>query len=57
VTIGGQNAEVIYSLASPGFLGLYQTAVRMPSSVAAGNAVVVLRVGDAVSNSVNLAVQ
>jgi len=57
VTIGGQEAEVIYSLASPGFLGLYQTAVRMPSGVAAGNAEVVLRVGDVASNSVNLAVQ
>jgi uncharacterized protein (TIGR03437 family) len=57
VTIGGRDAEVIYSLVSPGFLGLYQTAVRIPSGVAAGNAPVVLRTGNTSSNSVNIAVQ
>jgi uncharacterized protein (TIGR03437 family) len=57
VTIGGQNAEVVYSIAAPGFVGLYQTAVRMPSGVAAGNAPVVLSIGGASSNSVTIAVQ
>lgn len=57
VTIGGQNAQVIYSIASPGFAGLYQTAVRMPSGVPAGSAPLVLRVGDAASNTVNIAVR
>ena len=45
VTIGGQNAEIIGSVASPGFAGLYQTAVRMPPGVAAGNRPVILRAG------------
>ena len=43
VTIGGQNANVVYSIASPGFPGLYQVAVTMPSGVPPGNAPVILR--------------
>jgi uncharacterized protein (TIGR03437 family) len=57
VTIGGQTAEVLYSIAAPGFVGLYQTAVRMPAGVAAGNAPVVLSVGTANSNSVTIVVR
>ena len=38
VTIGGQNAQVAYSIASPGFAGLYQVAVTVPSGVPAGSA-------------------
>jgi uncharacterized protein (TIGR03437 family) len=57
VTIGGQSAPVIYSIASPGFLGLYQTAVRMPVGVPPGNARLVLSIAGASSNSVSLAVQ
>lgn len=57
VTIGGQNAEVIYSIASPGFVGLYQTAVRLPAGVAPGSQPLALRIGEATSNTVNVAVQ
>jgi len=57
VTIGGQTAEVLYSIAAPGFVGLYQTAVRVPTGVVAGNAPVVLSVGTANSNSVTIAVR
>lgn len=58
VTIGGQNAEVIYSIGSPGFVGLYQTAVRVPAGVAPGSQQpLVLRIGEATSNTVNVAVQ
>jgi uncharacterized protein (TIGR03437 family) len=57
VTVGGREARVIYSLASPGFGGLYQTAFEVPTGVAAGNVPVVLRVGGVASNSVNIAVQ
>lgn len=57
VTIGGQTAEVLYSIAAPGFVGLYQTAVRVPTGVAAGNAPVILSVGTANSNSVTIAVR
>jgi uncharacterized protein (TIGR03437 family) len=57
VTVGGQNADVVYSIASPGFAGLYQTAFLVPAGVASGSAPVVVRVGGAASNSVNLMVQ
>lgn len=57
VSIGGQPATVIYSAASPGFLGLYQTAVVMPSGVPPGAAEVILQQGEAVSNTVSIAVQ
>jgi uncharacterized protein (TIGR03437 family) len=57
VTIGGIDAPVIYSIASPGFAGLYQVAVRMPGGVPPGNAAVVVRSGTATSNSVNIAVR
>ncbi len=56
-TIGGRDAEVIASVASPGFAGLYQVAVRVPAGVAAGNAPLVLRSGEAVSNTVDIALQ
>lgn len=57
VTIGGREAEVIHSIAAPGFAGLYQTAVVVPSGVAPGNAPVVLTVGGASSEPMNLPVQ
>jgi uncharacterized protein (TIGR03437 family) len=56
VTIGGQNAPVAYSIGSPGFVGLYQTAVTVPSGVT-GVAKVVLSSGTTASNSVNISVQ
>jgi uncharacterized protein (TIGR03437 family) len=56
VTIGGVNAPIAYSIGSPGFAGLYQTAVTVPSGVT-GTAKVVMTLGTAVSNTVNLAVQ
>jgi uncharacterized protein (TIGR03437 family) len=56
VTIGGQNAAVTYSLASPGFAGLYQTAVTVPSGVT-GSVPVVLSSGTTNSVPVNIAVQ
>ena len=57
VSIGGQDARVIYSIASPSFAGLYQIAVTMPSGVAAGTAPVVVRMGSVASAPVNIAVQ
>ena len=46
--IGGQNAPVVYSIASPGFAGLYQIAVTVPSGVT-GSADVVVKAGTATS--------
>lgn len=56
VTIGGKDATVVYSVAAPGFAGLYQTAVTVPSGVS-GNAALVLKSGTVSSNTVNIAVQ
>jgi uncharacterized protein (TIGR03437 family) len=57
VTIGGKDAQVIYSLASPGFAGLYQTAVVIPAGAGTGNVPVVLKSGTATSNTVNIFLQ
>jgi uncharacterized protein (TIGR03437 family) len=56
-TIGGKDADVISSIASPGFVGVYQVAVRVPEGIPAGNAQVVLKSGTATSNSVGIAVR
>jgi uncharacterized protein (TIGR03437 family) len=46
LTIGGQNARVLFAGLAPGFVGLYQVNAVMPASVPAGNQVsVVLTVG------------
>ena len=56
VTIGGKDATVLYSLASPGFSGLYRAAVTVPDGLT-GPVPLVLKIGAASSASVNLAVQ
>lgn len=56
VTIGGQNAPVIYSIASPGFAGLYQIAATVPSGVS-GRADLVVKAGTATSNTAKISVQ
>jgi uncharacterized protein (TIGR03437 family) len=57
VTIGGQNAEVVSSIATPGVAGVYEVAVRMPAGPAAGSAPLVVSAGGAASNPVPIAVQ
>jgi uncharacterized protein (TIGR03437 family) len=57
VTVGGREARVIYSLASPGFAGLYQTAFEVPAGAGTGNVPVVLSIGGVRSNSVNISLQ
>ena len=56
VTVDGKSATIIYSIASPDFTGLYQTAVTVPSGVS-GSVPLILSIGDAASNTVNLNVQ
>jgi hypothetical protein len=53
-TIGGQNADVVYSIAAPGSLGLYQVAVKVPAGVT-GNPALILKQGAVNSNSVTVA--
>jgi uncharacterized protein (TIGR03437 family) len=56
VTIGGQNAPFVYSIASPGFAGLYQVAVTVPTGVS-GSVPVVVKAGTGTSNTVNITVR
>lgn len=55
VMIGGQSATVVYSVAAPGFAGLYQIAARVPTGVS-GTVPVVLQSGSSTSVAVNLVV-
>jgi uncharacterized protein (TIGR03437 family) len=58
VTIGGVGAVVTYSGLAPGFAGLYQVNVLVPTSINPGSAVpVVLSMGAVPSNTVTIAVQ
>ncbi|HWB84582.1 MAG TPA: CHRD domain-containing protein [Bryobacteraceae bacterium] len=56
VSMGGKDAPVIYSIASPFYAGLYQVAVTVPTGLT-GNVATVLTQGSASSNSVNIPVQ
>ena len=55
-TISGKPATVVYAIASPGFVGLYQVAVTVPAGVT-GSSALVLTQGTANSNSVPISVQ
>jgi len=56
--VGGQVAPVLFAGLVPGFVGLYQVNVQIPSGVAAGSSVpFVLVQGDTPSNSVTIAVK
>jgi uncharacterized protein (TIGR03437 family) len=56
VTVDSKSATVVYSLASPNFVGLYQTAFTVPAGVS-GAVPLVLSVGGVAANTVNLNVQ
>jgi uncharacterized protein (TIGR03437 family) len=58
VMIGGQPAVVHYAGLTPGFVGLYQVNVQIPSGVTPGSAVPLVLSQDSVpSNTVTLAVR
>lgn len=56
VTIGGKNASVLYSAASPGFAGLYQVAFTVPAGLS-GSVPLQITMGRATSNTVTIPVQ
>jgi uncharacterized protein (TIGR03437 family) len=57
VTIGGVQAEVLFSGLTPGFAGLYQVNARVPSSTNVGPSVpVILQAGGRNSNTATMAV-
>ena len=58
VTIGGVNANVIYSIAAPPYVaGLYQMAVTVPAGLATGSQPVVATSGGMQSNTIMVEVQ
>jgi len=56
VTIGGTPATVSFSGLAPGFVGLNQVNVRVPSGLKSGNQALVMTISGASSNSVLLPV-
>ncbi len=57
VTIGGQPAAVQYSGLAPGYPGLYQINVTVPSGLAAGSQPVIVTVGGQSSKSATIPLQ
>jgi uncharacterized protein (TIGR03437 family) len=58
VTIGGTPAIVSYAGLAPGFVGLYQVNVVVPSEIPVGGAVpLIMSMGNATSNTVTIGVQ
>jgi uncharacterized protein (TIGR03437 family) len=57
VLINGASAEVLFSAAAPGFVGLNQVNVRIPFSTPAGGATLQLQVGGRRSNIVTFVVR
>jgi uncharacterized protein (TIGR03437 family) len=57
VTIGGQNASVLFSGLAPGFAGLYQINVTVPPGLNAGDQSVNVSIAGRMSNTLSVAVQ
>jgi minor extracellular serine protease Vpr len=57
VTIGGATANVSFSGLTPGFPGLYQINLQVPSSISAGNQPIVVSIGGVSSPALMLPVK
>ena len=57
VTIGGQNAPVSFAGLAPGFVGLYQINVIVPSGIATGLQIMTVSIGGVTSVSTGIYVQ
>jgi len=57
VRIGGALARVTYSGQAPGFAGLYQVNVQIPSGLSAGDQPLQLVIGGTLSNTVKIGVR
>ena len=56
VNVGTAPASVAYSIAAPGFIGLYQVAIQVPNG-GTGNQNVVITINGVPSNTVTMAVK
>jgi uncharacterized protein (TIGR03437 family) len=56
LTVGGRDAKVMATVATPGYAGLYQVLFEVPQGVT-GNVPVIATMGSTRSNSVNLTVR
>ncbi len=56
-TVGGVTAPVQFAGLTPGFVGLYQVNVQIPSGVPSGSAPLVLTQSGVASNTVTLVVR
>ncbi|MBV9769429.1 MAG: hypothetical protein JOZ32_07650 [Bryobacterales bacterium] len=57
VTIGGEQAQVVFSGVAPGYEGLYQVDVQIPSDIAAGNDVPLVITTGPAADSATIAIQ
>ena len=57
VSIGGQNAQVLYAGLAPGFAGLYQVDAIVPAGITGANVPVILSTAGFSSATVTLAIQ
>lgn len=57
VMIGGQSAQVLYSGLAPGYVGLYQVNVTVPSNIPAGAQSLTVLIGGVTSKASGITVQ
>ena len=57
VTIGGQQADIVFSALMPGAVGLYQIELTVPGGLPSGDQPVVVMQGSVIANIAVLAVQ
>ena len=57
ITIGGQNATVLFSGLAPGYVSLYQVNVTVPTNIPAGSQSIVCSIGGVTSKTATIVVK